>query len=323
MSDNSTLQPFPARLRGLATLIAASLGCLLTFAVAVSAQQMASLRSESQPAIEESFSMRRQVAEVGVQLRVHDRDGHAVPGLHERDLILLDNGMPVENIRAFRHDDALPLQIALVIDWSDSMRDFDLQRDTALDILEGVFHPGLDRALVIGFRSRVETTQPLTGDLQQLTTAVRPTPGILLSAMYDAVVAACDQLRNQTAAYERRVIVLLSDGEDNGSAAGLNEAVRAALAANVSVYTLNPRRPQLQSLGNQVLAHLARATGGQAFFGPASAKGFAGIARDLRIGYAIYFKPSAPGGERHTLEVRTRDPDLEVRMARAYYQPAE
>jgi VWFA-related protein len=267
--------------------------------------------------------LHRQVAEVAVQFAVTDRSGKPVTELLPDDLQVLDSGIPAP-ITELRREDELPLRVALVIDWSDSMqKNIGFERKVALDFLRNVLRPETDEAMVVGFRYRVEITQPLTSDLASLEAGVRPVAGAPLSSVYDALVAATDRLSNADPYVpQRRAIVLLSDGEDNVSAHDLLDAIEAAQRANVTVYTITPPLRRPRSAGHEVLMELARVTGGRAFFIPRSAEqpAFATIRRDLRTGYALYFKPGpGSGGGLRSLQITTRDKNLQVWARHSYY----
>lgn len=273
------------------------------------------------------FVLQSQVAEVAVQLAVTDRSGKPVTGLTPDDLQILENGKPAA-ITELRREDELPLRLALVVDWSDSMqKDLKFEHQVALDFLRTTLRPDVDQAAVIGFRYRVETTQALTGDANRLEAGLRPVAGVSLSSVYDALMAATDELRNTDSSFpQRRAIVLLSDGEDNVSAHGLSDVLQAAQRANVTIYTITPRRRRVRSAGDKVLLDLARGTGGRTFFIPPAGEqpAFAKIAQDLRLGYAVYFKPGTPGGDRfRSLEIIARDPNLQVSARRGYYAGGE
>jgi len=268
-------------------------------------------------------ALHRQVAEVAVQLAVTDRSGKPVTELLPDDLQVLDSGIPAA-ITELRREDELPLRVALVIDWSDSMqRNAGFERTVTLDFLHNVLRPGSDQAMVVGFRYRVEITQPLTSDLASLEAGLRPVAGAPLSSVYDALIAATDGLRSADPSLaQRRAIVLLSDGEDNVSAHGLLDAIQAAQRANVTVYTIAPPGRRPKSAGHDVLMDLARVTGGRAFFTSRSAEqpAFAAISRDLRTGYALYFKPGpGSGGRMRSLEITARDKNLQVWARHSYY----
>jgi VWFA-related protein len=298
---------------------------LLSFAAAALAQQQVAfdvLRAHPGTIESVPWTLHHQVAEVAVHLAVTDRSGKPVTELRPDDLRVLDDGIPAA-ITALRRDDNLPLRVALVVDWSDSMRkDFAYQRRVALDFLQAVLQPETDRAAVVGFRYRVELTQALTGNVQELEAGLRPVAGVPLSSVYDALIAACDELRNADPSLpQRRAIVLLSDGEDNVSAHRLPDVVRAAQQANITIYTIDSRRRRSRSAG-QALAELAQATGGRTFFISPSRQpqAFAAIQQDLRLGYAVYFKPGALGGERYRpLDITGRDRNMRVSAPRSYY----
>lgn len=299
---------------------------LLGLAAAAFAQQQATLRvpkSDLGATEETPFLLQSQVAEVAVRLAVTDRSGKPVAGLSRDDLQILDNGKPAA-ITQLRREDELALRIALVIDWSDSMRkELKLERKLALDFLRTALRPEIDRAMVVGFRYRVEVTQPLTGDAASLEAGLRPVAGVSLSSVYDALIAATDELRNADPSIpQRRAIVLLSDGEDNVSAHGLPDVIQAAQRANITIYTITPRRRRARSEGDEVLCKLAWVTGGRTFFIPPSGEqpAFAKIAQDLRLGYAVYFKADAAGGDRfRSLEIKATDRNLQVWAPRSYY----
>lgn len=307
------------------TAFAAAL-CLLGFGAAAFAQQRAALDAlKAYPGTAEKapFVLRSQVAEVAVQLAVTDRSGKLVPELTPDDLQVLDNGIPAA-ITELHREDELPLRVALVIDWSDSLqKDLEFERKVALDFLRTVLRPDVDRAMEVGFRYRVEVTQPLTGDIRSLEAGLRPVAGAPLSSVYDALVAAADGLRHADPYLpQRRAIVLLSDGEDNASAHGLLDAIKAAQRANVTIYTIAPRRRRARSAGDEVLMELAMVTGGRAFFISRSAEqpAFETIRRDLRTGYALYFKPGPGDGHRlRSLEIKARDQNLQVQARHSYY----
>ena len=300
--------------------------CLLGFAgTALAQQQLAFDVWKAYPGTTESvpLALHRQVTEVAVQLAVTDRSGKPVTELLPQDLQVLDSGIPAA-ITELRREDELPLRVALVIDWSDSMqRNLEFERKVALDFLRDALRPGTDQAMVVGFRYRVEVTQPLTSDLQSLEAGLRPVAGAPLSSVYDALIAATDKLRNADPYLaQRRAIILLSDGEDNVSAHGLLDVIQAAQRANVTVYTITPPSRRSRSAGHNVLMELASVTGGQAFFIGRSAEepAFATIRRDLRTGYALYFKPGpGSGGGMRSLEITTRDKTLQVWARHSYY----
>lgn len=119
-------------------------------------------------AAEAPFVVHSRVEEVAVELAVTDRSGKPVAQLGRDDLQIFYNGAPAAITQITREDD-LPLRIALVVDWSDSMRkDAGFECKVALDFLRTALRPDTDQAMVVGFRYRVVVTQPLTADMQRL-----------------------------------------------------------------------------------------------------------------------------------------------------------
>jgi len=299
---------------------------IVALAATALAQQPASFQVTKSylPTTEEApFVVESRVAEVAVQLAVTDHSGKPVRELSRDDLQILDNGKPAA-ITQIRREDEVPLRLALVVDWSDSMRkDLGFERKVALDFLRTALRPDTDRAMVVGFRYRVEVTQPLTGDVQRLEAGLRPVAGVSLSSVYDALIAATDALRNADPSLpQRRAIVLLSDGEDNVSAHGWPDVIQAAQRSNITIYTIAPRRRRARSAGDEVLLKLAAVTGGRAFFISPSGEqpAFDAIQQNLRLRYAVYFKPGAVGGERfRSLEITPRDRNLQVWARHSYY----
>jgi len=299
--------------------------CLLGFAAAAFAQQQVAFEVRNtypRTAEDTPFAVHRQVAEVAVQLSVHDRSGKPVTELRPDDLEVLDSGIPAA-ITELRREGDLPLRIALVIDWSESMqKNLQFERQVALDFLR-VLRPETDQAMVVGFRYRVEVTQPLTSNLQGLEAGLRPVAGVPLSSVYDALIAATDRLQEADPSLaQRRAIVLLSDGRDNVSAHGLADVIEAAAKANITVYTITPTvRPEKPARGREVMTQLARITGGQAFFISRATEqaAFAAIRRDLSTGYALYFKPRPGSGGLRPLQINAKDKNLQVVARRGYY----
>ena len=303
---------------------------MLAFATAALAQQPATFHAAKSylPTVSEApFVVQSRVAEVAVELAVTDRSGNPVTQLGRDDLQIFYNGMPAAITQISREDD-LPLRIALVVDWSGSMRkDVGFECKVALDFLRTALRPDTDQAMVVGFRYRVEVTQPLTQDLQRLEAGLRPVAGASLSSVYDALIAATGALRNADPSLpQRRAIVLLSDGEDNVSALGWTDVIQAAQRSNITIYTIAPRHRRAQLAGDEVLLKLAAATGGRAFFLSPSGEqqAFDAIQQNLRLRYAVYIKPGAVSGDSFgSLEIKPRDRNLQVWARYSYHAGLE
>lgn len=272
----------------------------------------------------------RNVNEVNVVFTVTDKHNHYVKDLSKADFKVVDNELPVQHIVDFRTETNLPLQVGLLIDASNSIRDrFKFEQESAIEFLNDTIRRRYDQAFVIGFDVAPELTQDFTDNTELLSQGIRmlhPGGG---TAMYDALYYACrDKLlkSNQTGSV-RRAIILVSDGEDNESHVTREEAIEMALRANVIVYTISTNFPSGGD-GDKVLRRIADATGGRAFepFQLTDvANAFAEIQADLRSQYQLSYRPENfvhDGGFR-TIEITALRKGLKVRSRNGYYAPTE
>jgi VWFA-related protein len=280
---------------------------------------------------EEGTRIRTIVNEVSVVFTVTDKHNHYIKDLTQRDFQVLDDDHPVEQIRSFHHETNLPLQVGLLIDASNSIRDrFKFEQQSAIEFLNETIRPRYDKAFVIGFDVEPEVTQDFTDNLELLgdgVRALRPGGG---TAMYDALYYACrDKLLKspQTGEVRRRAIILVSDGEDNSSHVTREEAIEMALRANTIVYTISTNFPGGGN-GDKVLQRIADATGGRAFepFQLSDvANAFQQIQDDLRSQYELAYSPAnfAHDGRYRTIAITALHKGLKVRSRSGYYAPTE
>ena len=270
------------------------------------------------------------VNEVSVVFTVTDKHNHYVKDLTKKDFAVVDNQLPVSNIRSFRRETDLPLQVGLLIDASNSIRDrFKFEQESAIEFLNETIRRRYDRAFVVGFDVSPEVTQDFTDDTNALAHGVRllrPGGG---TAMYDALYYACrDKLmKAPEASSVRRAIILVSDGEDNSSHVTREEAIEMALRANTIVYTISTNFPSGGS-GDKILQRIADATGGRAFepFQLTDvANAFAQIQDDLRSQYELSYRPEnfVHDGHYRTIAISALHKGLKVRSRSGYYAPVE
>jgi VWFA-related protein len=277
-------------------------------------------------------TIRTTVSEVNVVFTVTDKHNHFVKDLKQADFNVLDNKLPPEQIRSFSSETNLPLQVGLLIDASNSIRErFKFEQDSAIEFLGQTVRPRSDSAFVIGFDENPEVTQDFTDDTEALARgvrAMRPGGG---TALYDAIYFACRDklLTHQRSGPTRKAIVLLSDGEDNQSHVTREEAIDMAERAEVIIYTISTNITGTKGKGDKVLSRIADATGGRAFF-PFQitdvANAFAEIQDELRSQYALSYKPAdfKPDGQYHTIEIASiTHKDYHVRSRRGYYAPSK
>jgi Ca-activated chloride channel homolog len=270
--------------------------------------------------------------EVNVVFTVTDKHGKRITDLKQADFRFVDDSKPAAEIRSFHAETNLPLQVGLLIDASNSVRDrFKFEQESAIEFLNQTVRRGYDQAMVVGFDVTPEVTQNFTDDTEKLghgVRALRPGGG---TALYDALYYACrDKLLKQPqAGPTRRAIVLLSDGEDNLSHVTREEAIEMAQRAEAIVYTISTNVSGTKGTGDKVLERIADATGGRAFF-PFQirdvANAFAEIQDELRSQYAVSYKPADFKADGHfrTIEIVASDrKSFRVRARRGYYAPVQ
>ncbi len=271
------------------------------------------------------------VNEVSVVFTVTDKHNHYVKDLAKSDFRVIDDEKPIAEIRSFRRETDLPVQVGLLIDASNSIRDrFKFEQESAIEFLNQTIRPKYDRAFVVGFDVAPEVTQDFTDSTEALSKGVRmlrPGGG---TAMYDALYYACRDklLKSPQTGAVRRAIILVSDGDDNASHVSREEAIEMALRANAIVYTISTNFPSGGS-GDKVLQRIADATGGRAFV-PFQltdvANAFGQIQNDLRSQYALSYRPAdfKHDGRYRTIEILAQThKGLKVRSRHGYYAPAE
>jgi Ca-activated chloride channel family protein len=283
------------------------------------------------PPDEPTATITTTVNEVNVVFTVTDRHGRYVKDLAKGDFSVIDDNKPADQIRSFHNETDLPLQVGLLVDASNSVRDrFKFEQESAIEFLNQTIRPRYDKAFVVGFDVTPEVTQNFTDNTESLSRgvrALRPGGG---TAMYDALYFACRDklLKEGQNGPVRRAIILLSDGDDNMSHVSREESIEMAQRAEVIVYTISTnisgggRNP-----GDKVLERIADATGGRAFF-PFQlndvANAFVEIQEELRSQYALSYKPSdlRADGRYHAIEILAQNhKGLRVRSKRGYYAP--
>jgi VWFA-related protein len=284
------------------------------------------------PADDPVTTIRTTTNEVNVVFTVTDKHGRRITDMKQSDFRVVDDNKPPQEIRSFHAEANLPLQVGLLIDASNSVRDrFKFEQESAIEFLNQTIHPRFDHAFVVGFDVTPEVTQDFTDNTELLAHGVhelRPGGG---TALYDAIYFACRDklLKAPKSTTVRRAIILLSDGDDNQSHVTREEAIEMAQRAEAIIYTISTNVSGTKAAGDKVLERIADATGGRAFF-PFQirdvANAFAEIQDELRSQYAIAYKPAdfKADGHYRTIEIEANDrKNFRVRARRGYYAPAQ
>jgi Ca-activated chloride channel homolog len=285
----------------------------------------------SSTSTDDSVTIKRTVNEVNVVFTVTDKHGRYVKDLKKEDFKIIDDSKPAVEIRSFSAETDLPLELGLLIDASNSVRDrFKFEQEAAVEFLNQTIRRSYDSAFVIGFDVTPEVTQEFTDDTEALSNGVRmlrPGGG---TALYDALYYACREklARNRRNGPVRKSIILLSDGDDNQSHVTREEAIEMAQRAEVVVYTISTNLSGAGNHGDKVLERIAEATGGRAYIPfqlTEVANDFANIQEELRSQYAISYKPAdfQPNGRYRTIQILALEKGLHVRSRHGWFAPTQ
>jgi Ca-activated chloride channel homolog len=276
-------------------------------------------------------TIKRVVNEVNVVFTVTDKHGRYIKDLKQNDFKILDDNKPASQVRSFRAETDLPLQVGLLVDASNSVRDrFRFEQEAAIEFMNQIIRPSYDKAFIIGFDTTPEVTQDFTDNTELLSNGVHALRAGGGTAMYDALYFACrDKLRNAPhKGPVRRAIILLSDGEDNQSRVTREEAIEMAQRAEVIIYAISTNVSGVKKQGDKVLERIADATGGVAFF-PFQMRdvsnAFTEIQEALRSQYALAYIPEdfRPDGRFRTIQIQADQKQYHVKARHGYYAPGK
>ncbi len=251
------------------------------------------------------YVLRKDVDEVMLHATVIDDKQHIVTNLDRGAFTVFEDGKP-QSIISFHHVD-IPVAMGIIIDNSGSMREKRNKVNQAALNLVRSSNPQ-DEVFVVNFNDEQYLDQDFTNDLRKLKEALEKIDARGGTALYDAVVASADHLK-QNARLEKKVILVVTDGEDNASSETLEQAVKQLQQENgPSVYTIgilgdeeHPKRAK------KALQIMADHTGGIAFFPKTLDEVDAisrSIAADIRNQYAIGYKPTNPKGSGGFRQIR-------------------
>lgn len=275
---------------------------------------------------------------------VTDRHRGLVTDLDKKDFKLTEDGVP-QDIRFFERETDLPLRIGLLLDTSNSIRNrLQFEQDAAVDFLHSVIRRNKDdEAFLMTFDNEPEVIQDYTNDVSELSDAVGRQRAGGGTALNDAIVVAAAKLekapltKGQTGA-ARRVLVVISDGDDNLSDHALSDAVAEAIRAEASIYAIStntewltadtdtPEKYHLTD-GDKVLEQFSELSGGRVFY-PYKVEdlqqSFVDIGTELRSQYFIAYAPTntANDGRYRKIDVEVDRKGLTVRTRKGYYATA-
>ncbi|MCI0420952.1 MAG: VWA domain-containing protein [Acidobacteria bacterium] len=262
---------------------------------------------------------------VGVLATVTTGEGALVSGLKSEDFHIYENGQ-LQEIVVFAKEADQPLRLCLLFDSSASIAsELKTQQDAAIEFLQSIFRPRIDRVSILQFSDEVEQLQKFGSRLELLNRAIQSIKPGGGTSLYDAVSLASESLSTQAG---RRVIVVVSDGEDTTSHVSLHECLRTAQNSEAVLYALvvQPIKGEVgrNLAGEHTMIFLANRTGGR-FFKVSSAESlrasYVSISDELRTQYYLgyYSKQKPKGGEFRRIEVRVSEPNYTIRAREGYY----
>jgi VWFA-related protein len=278
-------------------------------------------------AAQESAVFRSDTRIVVCHVTVVDKSGHLITNL-PKDAFTVHENKVKQEIRSFKRED-IPVSIGLVIDNSGSMRNkIDQVKAAAVALVEASNKE--DEVFVVNFNDAAYMDLPpgkdFTNSIQELAQALAKIDTRGGTAMRDAIQMSIDHLKK--AHRDKKVLVVITDGNDNASLIGLDQLMRNAHQSDVIIYgvgLLNEEEHSEARKAKKALIDLTDATGGKVFF-PAGVEEVGHIAQqvahDIRNQYTIEYSPSnsAMDGTFRAIRVTAKAPgNPTVRTRSGYY----
>src|SRR5271157_76692 len=295
---------------------------------------------------EEAPVFRADVDVVNILASVRDKHGALIANLEAKDFAVFEDGKQ-QTIKYFTRETDLPLTIGLLVDVSGSQRNLiGVERSAAIQFFSQILRKK-DEAFLMDFGEEAELLQDYTSSVRLLTEGLNqlrvssgvggfgpgpvPTMGQPRgTVLYDAIyLAASEKLRTEVG---RKVIVVITDGVDQGSKLQLQDALEAAQKADAVVYSVEYSDPSayggygfsIGGGGDAALHQLSDPTGGRVYRvgrGKPLDAVFKELSDEMRSQYAIGYTPAnavKDGGFRK-IELRMADKDLKAQARKGYY----
>jgi VWFA-related protein len=305
---------------------------------------LAQTPTKPQDAQDDSAVIRVDVDVVNILASVRDKRGSLIANLEAKDFSVLEDGKQ-QTIKYFTRETDLPLTIGLLVDVSGSQRNLiGVERQAATQFFSQVLRKK-DEAFLIMFGEESELLQDYTNSVRLLTEGLNQLrvtsgvgglgPGPVPTAgqprgtvLYDAIyLAAAEKLRTEVG---RKVIVVITDGVDEGSKLELKAALEAAQKADSVIYSVEYSDPSAyggwgfnMGGGDSALHQLSDPTGGRVYrVGRNTLDAvFKELSDEMRSQYSIGFTPSnaTKDGSYRKLDIKMANKDLKAQARKGYY----
>ena len=277
------------------------------------------------------------IRRVRLPITVVNKKGQFVPGLTKNDFSIFEDKVP-QQVETFSDDlgEALPLYVVVLMDTSPSTSGkLKFEQESAKNFIYTVVRPRRDRVLFATFDDEINLRQDFTDKLDLLDKAVDGVKKLgNQTALFDAVWQFCDEKLRSVAG--RRVMVIVTDGEDTYSRANIRDAIDIAQRTETTIFAISTKAGflstvpgveagQVKDQKDRDLVTLAEETGGIAFFTGdmlSLERSFTKISKELRAQYLLTYKPlnDRYDGSFRKIEVKlaTGHGDLKIRTKRGY-----
>jgi len=257
---------------------------------------------------------------------VTDKEGKPVADLKQDEFRVFEDKAE-QTLKVFKRED-IPVSVGILVDNSGSMRD--KRRGVNAAALKFVKSSNsADEVFVVNFNEEAFLDADFTGNIVLLEEALEKIDARGGTAYYDAIDMSLDHLKEK-ATLDKRVLVAITDGEDNASRATLEQLVQKVSRSNVMIYTaalLGSDDKRASRRAKRALEAISKASGGAAFFpkNPAEVDQMASIiADDIRNQYVLAYTPTnaAKDGTFRRVEIQIKSPKrgkLNVRTRTGYY----
>jgi Ca-activated chloride channel family protein len=282
------------------------------------------------PVLAQETTLRLDVRLVSLFVNVTDHTGAIVGGLAREDFTLTEDGRP-QQIAVFERQSELPLNLTLAIDTSGSVRkDMSLEADAARHFAHAILR-AQDQMSLLEFATYVRELTPFTNKVAQIDRGLAQLHGDWATAVYDAIVLGSQRLGPRQG---RKVLIVISDGDDTAKSSTYADALEEALRNEVMIYSIIDVPIEASAGrdlgGEHALITLSEQTGGKSYYVSDGGldKAFARVSDDLRTQYLIGYYPhnQEPGRQFHRVQVtipRAAAEAFNIRHKTGYYaEPA-
>ncbi|MGH9721933.1 MAG: VWA domain-containing protein, partial [Bryobacteraceae bacterium] len=260
---------------------------------------------------------------VQLHATVVDKNGHLVTDLPQKAFKVYENGVE-QPLKLFKRED-VPVSLGLIVDNSGSMRPKRLKVEAAALQLVKASNPE-DEVFIVNFNDEAFLDQPFTSDIKELQAGLSKIDSRGGTAMRDAVRMSIDYLK-ENGKRDKKILLVVTDGNDNNSTGTLENLVKAAQQSEVLVYSIGLLSEEDRREGRKAkraLDAIAEATGGQSYYPKELAdvdKVAVQVAHDIRNQYVLGYSPTNQvlDGSYRQIKVNANGPNRPVVRTRSGY----